>query len=681
MLECAMSLELHQPMHVAENEVQLKKSFWQIVSGCVVGSFFEYYDYALISLFADEICDAYFPSYLSNEDSFVKVLGLFGMAYIGRCFGAVFFGWLADTRGRQQTLFVTFIGMGVATVLLGCIPTYSMIGYWSTFFLFLLRIFQGFAASGEYSTAIVYVYEQVCCIDGKHNNLALVQALMWGGSTGSLLGVIAKVIIDSTMGDDARDLYGWRIPFLCGIMIVFIGFEFRKHLPVDRIENRLENPLKTVFFNVNLSVVPVFIVMALTLLPAAACILVLDWLPDYLQNIHSSDDKFSYYGAIISMITSFIYLVGLGYFMDKLNDIYNISYETMSFITAGAVSVGLGLLMVAVYGTNSIIGVTFEQIIVCVIASTCIPSMLSSMITYITDQNVRGTLVSVGYNLTIIISGLCMQGYNGLAEVGGFEGMFALAVVIIVFGVIGIIGVFMRMKYPYDHINYQYDTYGEYTPIADANDDSNENYNSNNTDNSYYNDYCSLEEIHTTIVKLDEEEGKQHEQYQPKPELHHYVQKTGDCTFGETVFICLNYVLGVCVLAMPYSMSACGFSCVFVMIGICFATYFTAILLDEICTHFSHVGDYTEMVEVILGKQAKVIVGIMMCFELYLYVILFFIFAGQILSDSGYLEFVNINVSQSVCTTIMVLAILPTTFLKLRNYIRMCLRDSPANRK
>lgn len=144
-------------------------------------------------------------------------------------------------------------------------------------------------------------------------------------------------------------------------------------------------------------------------------------------------------------------------------------------------------------------------------------------------------------------------------------------------------------------------------------------------------------------------------------------QKTGDCTFRETVFNCLNYVLGACTLAMPYAMSLCGFSCIILMAGICISTYLTATLLDEICSHFGHVGDYTEMVEAILGKKAKLIVGIVMCIELYLYVVLFFIFAGQILFDSGYLELANISISQSSCTVIMVISIFPTTFLEFSN--------------
>ena len=117
-------------------------------------------------------------------------------------------------------------------------------------------------------------------------------------------------------------------------------------------------------------------------------------------------------------------------------------------------------------------------------------------------------------------------------------------------------------------------------------------------------------------------------------------------------------------LGMPYAMSLSGFSCVFIMASICISMYLTAILLDEICTYFSDVGDYTDMVDKILGKHARFAVGIIMCSELYLYVILFFIYAGEIVYSSGYLELLGINLSQNGCTTFMVILILPTTFLR-----------------
>ena len=120
----------------------LGPKFWRIILGCVAGSFFEYYNYGLISYFGDEISTAFFPNHKSGETTLLETFALFGAAYIVRPFGGIFFGWLADTQGRRTALYITLIGMGIPTVIMGCIPSYNSIGYASTAIIFLLRMLQ-----------------------------------------------------------------------------------------------------------------------------------------------------------------------------------------------------------------------------------------------------------------------------------------------------------------------------------------------------------------------------------------------------------------------------------------------------------------------------------------------------------------------------------------------------------
>ena len=116
--------------------------FWLVMIGAAAGSFFEFYDYALIVYFADQISDAFFPPHSSQEVSLLEAFGLYGAAYIVRPFGAIYFGWLSDKYGRRHALFVTLLLMGIPTFLMACVPTYSTIGYGATVIVFVLRILQ-----------------------------------------------------------------------------------------------------------------------------------------------------------------------------------------------------------------------------------------------------------------------------------------------------------------------------------------------------------------------------------------------------------------------------------------------------------------------------------------------------------------------------------------------------------
>ena len=89
----------------------------------------------------------------------LSTLAVFGAGYVARPLGAIFFGWLGDRHGRRVALLSTVTGMGLATCLLGVIPTYSQVGVLAPLLLMLIRLVQGFSAGGELIGAVTYVAE------------------------------------------------------------------------------------------------------------------------------------------------------------------------------------------------------------------------------------------------------------------------------------------------------------------------------------------------------------------------------------------------------------------------------------------------------------------------------------------------------------------------------------------
>src|SRR5579862_656680 len=109
----------------------------------IIGNIFEHYDSALFGLLAPFIASLFFET----QDPVTALILTYGMLPLGILFrplGSLFFGWIGDHWGRRQALFLSLTGMGVATVLMGCLPTYATAGIYAPLLLALCRILQNF---------------------------------------------------------------------------------------------------------------------------------------------------------------------------------------------------------------------------------------------------------------------------------------------------------------------------------------------------------------------------------------------------------------------------------------------------------------------------------------------------------------------------------------------------------
>jgi MFS family permease len=93
--------------------------------------------------------------------AFLSTVAIFSVGFLIRPLGAFFFGWLGDKVGRKYTFLVTLSGMGLATALIGLVPTYASIGLLAAIILFLLRLIQGLCLGGEYGGAIILLEELI----------------------------------------------------------------------------------------------------------------------------------------------------------------------------------------------------------------------------------------------------------------------------------------------------------------------------------------------------------------------------------------------------------------------------------------------------------------------------------------------------------------------------------------
>jgi MHS family proline/betaine transporter-like MFS transporter len=194
-----------------------------IIAG-MLGNGLEWYDFALYAYMTTTISKLFFPA---GDDAvhLLATLGIFAVGFVARPFGAVLFGWIGDRYGRRVALVTSIFMMAVPTGCIGLLPTYAQIGLAAPVLLTLIRVLQGLSLGGCFSGSITFLVEHA-----PQNRRGLI------GSTsivslviGFLLGSVIASLVKAPLSDAQFESWGWRIPFIIGIAIGFIGFYIRHH--------------------------------------------------------------------------------------------------------------------------------------------------------------------------------------------------------------------------------------------------------------------------------------------------------------------------------------------------------------------------------------------------------------------------------------------------------------------
>ncbi|MBK8096958.1 MAG: MFS transporter [Planctomycetes bacterium] len=196
-----------------------------VVTASSLGTVFEWYDFYIYGILAATFGKLFFPP--GDETlAFLASLGLFGVGFSVRPFGALVFGRLGDLIGRKHTFLITILVMGCSTALVGVLPTYASIGAWAPGLLVLLRVLQGLALGGEYGGAATYVAEHAP--DGKRG--LYTSWIQTTATIGLLLALFVVGGIRSTMSADSFDTWGWRLPFLLSVLLLILSVWIRLKL-------------------------------------------------------------------------------------------------------------------------------------------------------------------------------------------------------------------------------------------------------------------------------------------------------------------------------------------------------------------------------------------------------------------------------------------------------------------
>jgi MFS family permease len=218
-----------------------QKSLTFIIGASSVGTLIEWYDFYLYGVLAVFFGTHFFSPSLDPTVSFILSLLVFWTGFAVRPFGAILFGHLGDLIGRKFTFMLTLVLMGLATFLVGCLPTYETIGTLAPVLLVTCRVVQGLALGGEYGGAATYIAEHAP--DGRRGFYT--SWIQTTATFGIVLALLAILSFRVGMGDQAFQSYGWRYPFLLSAVLVILSGYIRLKLEESPLFRQLKNQGKS----------------------------------------------------------------------------------------------------------------------------------------------------------------------------------------------------------------------------------------------------------------------------------------------------------------------------------------------------------------------------------------------------------------------------------------------------
>jgi MFS family permease len=220
-----------------------------IIGASSVGTLVEWYDFYIYGVLAVFFAQHFFPP--GNPGlALLASLAVFWFGFIARPFGAILFGHLGDLIGRKFTFMLTLSLMGLATFLVGLLPTYETWGLAAPILLLIIRAVQGLALGGEYGGAATYIAEHAP--DGKRG--LYTSWIQTTATMGIVFALLVVLLCRQSMGDAPFTDWGWRIPFLLSAILVLLSGYIRLKLEESPLYARLKeqgkssvNPIKDTY--------------------------------------------------------------------------------------------------------------------------------------------------------------------------------------------------------------------------------------------------------------------------------------------------------------------------------------------------------------------------------------------------------------------------------------------------
>lgn len=402
-----MGMEVRELEGVARSSVDERQGMVRKVAlSSFLGNFIEWFDYASYSYFATVIAGVFFPS-ADRTVALMQTFGVFALSFVLRPVGALFWGHFGDRFGRKRALSLSILLMSGASFLIGCLPSYAVIGLVAPLLLLALRMVQGFSASGEYAGAATFLGEYAP-VKRRGIYCSLIPA---STAIGLLAGSTLAMVMTSHLSAAAMGGWGWRVPFLMagplGLIVHYIRNNVADSPIYEQMNAELErkqegahdagrpvSPLRTLFRH---HFKQVLLSFGACMLNAVGFYTVLTYLPTYLTETVGMAASES---SLVTTICLVLY-IGLVFAMGHISDRFG---RKKVLIGACVAFIVLTVPAFMILETGAFWSVLLVELALCA-TLTANDGTLSSYLTETFPTSVRFTGFAFSFNLANAIFG------------------------------------------------------------------------------------------------------------------------------------------------------------------------------------------------------------------------------------------------------------------------------------
>jgi MHS family proline/betaine transporter-like MFS transporter len=362
----------------------------------------EWYDFTVYALFAPYVARNFFPAGDDPTANLLKAFLAFGLGFVVRPLGAILIGNYGDRAGRKAALTLTILLMAAGTATIAFAPTFAAIGIGAPLMLLVGRVLQGFSAGGEVGGATAFLAENA----SAQKRGAVTSWLEASMGMANILGALAAFSVTSLLSVSQIESWGWRIPFLFGLLILPAGLFLRRTLHETdsfqaEAERRLHDtraarsPLVETFTNHSRELLVGF---GVCILWATAVYVLIVYLPVYVQQAFGFSAQQAFGASLVANVAFVASCVIFGALSDR------IGRRTMLLISSASLLVcvlPLFLLLQAFPTTGTLVGVLTAF---CVLVASFV-GVAPAGISEIFPTGVRSTGTSIVYNGAFTVFG------------------------------------------------------------------------------------------------------------------------------------------------------------------------------------------------------------------------------------------------------------------------------------
>jgi len=373
-----------------------ESTYQRAITAGVIGNVLEWYDFGVYGYLVPTISALFFPS----GDPMVSLLltfAVFGVGFVMRPIGSIVFGIYGDRYGRRKALSAVIFVMAVSTFVIGLLPTYAQVGIAAPLLLVVVRLFQGLSTGGEFGGSSAYIVEYAP--QDRRGFFGSFQLV--GVASGFLLGSLTAALLTASLAPEDRLAWGWRLPFLFGIAVGFVGIYMRWRISdtpkFTEIEEQGATSHAPLIDALGRHPRETLLAFTSTLHNTVAYYIALIYMTSYMQTVGKLPQSTALWISSGSLAFMILLLPGLGALSDRVG-----RRPLMLFSCGAFIVLGYPFFLMASSGSLALTILAELLMMVCYApyAATC-----ASFLTEIIPTRVRYTSMSVGYNCAVAIFG------------------------------------------------------------------------------------------------------------------------------------------------------------------------------------------------------------------------------------------------------------------------------------